>query len=96
MTRRRQLRDSKATRRVLTVLLTGARNIGGYTIWHLTGGSSGGVYVVLDRLEHNDPPWITAEWEVLPDGVDRPRRRYYRLTPWGRQRALRLLGLEES
>jgi len=39
------------------------------------------VYGVLDRLE--DAGWITARWEEQSSTANRPRRRYYRLTPTG-------------
>lgn len=39
------------------------------------------VFRVLDQLEVAG--WITASWEVLPGGQQRPRRRYYRLTGAG-------------
>ena len=39
------------------------------------------VYGVLDRLE--DAGWVTGEWEILEAEEQRPRRRFYRLTPTG-------------
>jgi hypothetical protein len=92
--RLRHIRADRKTRRVLTVLLTGATNIGGSTIWRLTGGMSGNVYLVLAWLEAADPPWVDTRWETVPEGEDRPRRRFYTLTPYGRIRAAKLLGLE--
>ncbi|MGR6922617.1 PadR family transcriptional regulator [[Actinomadura] parvosata] len=83
---------TKAMRRVLTVLLAGADRLTGLVISRLAGVGSGGVYVCLDRLE--TAGWVVGEWErPEPDG--RPRRRFYRLTPHGRARALELLGLRE-
>jgi DNA-binding PadR family transcriptional regulator len=51
------------------------------------------VYLVLARLERLG--WVTGEWEdpnPLPPGQG--RRRFYRLTPFGRERVLELLRLE--
>jgi PadR family transcriptional regulator PadR len=84
-----EIKPTRRTRRVLTALLTGAENIGGSTIWRLTGGSAGGVYVVLDRLECAG--WVTSDWEAgKPEGQ---RRRFYRLTPAGRTAAAEMLRL---
>lgn len=47
------------------------------------------VYGVLERLE--EWGWITGTWEDLSAGENRPRRRYYRLTPNGRIEAQKLV-----
>jgi len=39
------------------------------------------VYGVLDRLE--DRNWIEGSWEEQGPSSNRPRRRFYRLTPQG-------------
>jgi DNA-binding PadR family transcriptional regulator len=39
---------------------------------------SGSFYPHVRRLE--DVGWVYAEWEIVPDGADRPRRRFYYLT----------------
>lgn len=78
--------------RVLGVLLTDARDLNGLRIGQLARAGSGGVYICLDRLEMAG--WAVGEWE-FPEPVGRPRRRFYRLTPQGRARALELLGLRE-
>jgi PadR family transcriptional regulator, regulatory protein PadR len=84
------IKPNRQTRKVLTALLTGASNLGGGTIWHLTGGVSGRVYTVLTHLEAAG--WVTSEWE---DGWPGRRRRFYRLTPFGREKALDLLNLTQ-
>ena len=85
------IKPKRQTRKVLTVLLTGALNLSGGTIWYLTGGNAGRVYLVLAELERAG--WVTREREVVPFGEDRDRRRFYRLTPDGRQKAFDLLNL---
>jgi DNA-binding PadR family transcriptional regulator len=83
----------RAHRRVLLVLLTGASRLSGYPISRAGMVGSGHVYVVLARLEREG--WVESEWEAgeaLPNGG---RRRFYHLTPYGRTRALKVLGLED-
>ena len=43
--------------------------------------SSGSLYLAMVRLEDDG---LIAEADAPPDGGDDPRRRYYRLTPLGR------------
>jgi DNA-binding PadR family transcriptional regulator len=91
---RRHVRPWKPTRRdrrVLLVLLTGAGNLSGYPISRAAQVGSGQVYVSLARLEREG--WVDSDWGDGPPGR---RRRYYRLTPTGRVRALASLGLAES
>ena len=76
---------TRVNRRRLLVLLTDAANLGGSTIWRLAGGSAGWLYVFLAKLE--DAGLVTSEWEA-PEPLDRPRRRFYRLTPEGRAAAM--------
>lgn len=80
-------------KRVLAVLLTGAANLGNYTIWSLSGAGAH-TTVLLARLERCGA--VTSEWEVVPPTEDRPRRRFYRLTPEGRQWALDVLRLKDG
>jgi DNA-binding PadR family transcriptional regulator len=87
---RPEVKPTRRTRRVLLVLLTGASNLGGYTISHLAGVNSGLVYLTLDRLE--DAGWVTSDREERFDG--KPRGRFYRLSRQGRAKAIGLLGLE--
>lgn len=83
---------TKAMRRVLALLITGADRLSGLAISRLSGVGTGSVYVCLDRLEAAG--WVVGEWEVRAD--DAPRRRFYRLTPHGRARAMELLRLSKS
>lgn len=78
---------TRATRRVLLALLTGASNLSGYPLARAAQVGYGKVYVILARLEREG--WVT--------GVQASTgRRFYRLTPRGRFGALRMLGLEEG
>ena len=92
------IRLTRSNRRRLLVLLAGAANVGGSDVWRLAGGSSGHVYLVLARLEKAG--WVTSDWEetVPPHARWRadPRRRFYRLTPEGREAAMGALGLKEG
>jgi len=87
------VRLTRASRRRLLVLLADAANCGGSELWRLAGGSAGRLYIVLDRLE--DAGLVTGEWET-PEPQERPRRRFYRLTPEGRAAAMKALGLREG
>jgi len=80
------------TQDVLEVLLEAWKHgteLPGWQIIKLARRSGSAVFGALDRLE--DAGWITGEWETLPPGEDRPRRRYYRLTPNGVAAARRRL-----
>ncbi len=48
------------------------------------------VYGVLDRLE--DAGWITGRWEDRHPEANKPRRRFYRLTPTGVIEAKAIIG----
>jgi PadR family transcriptional regulator len=78
---------------VLTVLLEafedGGRELHGWAIMKATARSGPTVYGVLDRLE--DAHWITGRWEDHHPQPNRPRRRFYQLTPTGAVSAYRLL-----
>ena len=56
-------------------------NLHGWAIMKTTKRSGPTVYGVLDRLE--DRNWITGYWEDQDPGSNKPRRRFYRLTPEG-------------
>jgi DNA-binding PadR family transcriptional regulator len=86
---RPEIRPTRATRRVLLVLLTGGERLSGYPIGHLAGVSSGSVYVALARLERAG--WVTSEWEQNPPPGQRGRRRFYALTRSGRAKTIGLL-----
>lgn len=85
------VRLTRKNRRVLLVLLSGATDLSGYPICRAAMTGSGTVYYLLWRLE--DAGWVASEWGPVftDDGL---RRRFYRLTPYGRQQAYELLGLE--
>ena len=84
---------TRVNRRRLLALLTDAANLGGSTIWMLAGGSSGRVFIFLGKLE--TAGWVVSDWET-PEPGDRPRRRFYRLTPEGRAAAMTALKLKEG
>lgn len=51
------------------------------------GLPSGTIHPILARLEH-EYGWVTSHWEdIKPEDEGRPRRRYYRLTEDGAERA---------
>ena len=85
------IKPTRATRRVLLVLLTGAGRLSGYPVSRAAQVGSGHVYVVLARLEREG--WADSEWG--PES-EHGRRRFYRLTPRGRYYGLQMLGLEEG
>jgi PadR family transcriptional regulator, regulatory protein PadR len=70
---------------VLEVLLEAfddsRRELHGWAIMKATARSGPTVYGVLDRLE--DAHWITGRWEDHHPQPNRPRRRFYQLTPTG-------------
>jgi DNA-binding MarR family transcriptional regulator len=87
----RHRRAARRQRRVLLVLLTGASNLGGYTVCQAAQVGPGTFYPMMDRLERTG--WVTGRWEAVPAGEDRPRRRFYSLTLKGQMRARQMLGL---
>jgi len=78
---------------VLEVLLEAFDNdkqeLYGWAIIKAVARSGPTVYGVLDRLE--DVDWITSRWENHNPQPNKPRRRFYRLTPTGAVSAARLL-----
>lgn len=74
---------------ILDLLLRDLPEMSGFRICRETGLWSGTVYPILRELERRE--WIAGEWKPGPE----PRARFYRLTPWGRTRALALLGRYE-
>jgi DNA-binding MarR family transcriptional regulator len=77
---------------VLEVFLTDPGTVRyGLELGASTGLASGTIHPVLARLEAAG--WLDSEWEqVDPSSVGRPRRRFYRLTPVGVERARAALG----
>jgi PadR family transcriptional regulator, regulatory protein PadR len=61
----------------------------GYAIMRKAGLHGPSTYRCLDRLA--TAQLVEARWEILPLGDDRPRRRYYELSPDGVAVARRLL-----
>src|SRR5688572_22550592 len=58
----------------------------GLELCNAAGLASGTIHPILARLEGLG--WVTSEWEdVDPNEVGRPRRRYYRLSPDGIEKA---------
>jgi len=58
------------------------REIYGLEIAARTGLLPGTTYPILVRLERAD--WVTSRWETIdPHDEQRPRRRYYKMTPRG-------------
>jgi PadR family transcriptional regulator len=53
----------------------------GWAIMRATKRSGPTVYGILDRLE--DAGWVTGRWEDHNPEPNKPRRRFYRLTPDG-------------
>jgi PadR family transcriptional regulator, regulatory protein PadR len=84
-------RVARSHRRVLLVLLSGAPELGGYTIARAAMTGYGRVYGILARLERLG--WAESDRES-PEPLNRPRRRFYRLTGDGRLQALAALGLK--
>jgi DNA-binding PadR family transcriptional regulator len=82
---------TRATRRVLLALLSGASNLSGYPLARAAQVGYGKVYVILARLEREG--WADSDWG--PETAH-GRRRFYRLTTRGRYYALRTLGLEDD
>jgi PadR family transcriptional regulator, regulatory protein PadR len=68
----------------------------GLELARTVGLVNGTIYPLLARLERNR--WVESGWELIdPKQVGRPRRRYYKLTALGRERAAALeLSLDNS
>jgi DNA-binding PadR family transcriptional regulator len=83
---------------VLAALTDGGGGWYGLRIAGATALRTGTVYPLLTRLERAG--WVTATWEDKnsPDEKKDPgaRRKYYQLTPQGRENALRALRQREE
>ena len=86
-----RVRVGRRRRRVLLALFAGLETPGGFSLGHLAQVGPGTVYPFLAHLERAG--WVTSDWETVPPGEDRPRRRFYTLTPLGRAEGGRLLDL---
>lgn len=66
--------------------------LAGADIHSVTGLPSGTLYPILARFE--SAGWLKSEWEnVDPAEAQRPRRRYYSITPQGIAKASESLGV---
>ena len=85
------LRMTMQTQAVLRAFLANPeREIYGLEIAAHTGLLPGTTYPILVRLERAD--WVTSRWENIDTHDEqRPRRRYYKLTPDGIDNATREL-----
>src|SRR4051794_27099752 len=81
------LRMTMQTQVVLRAFLAAPESeIYGLEIAAHTGLLPGTTYPILVRLERAD--WVTSRWETIdPHDEQRPRRRYYKLTPHGAELA---------
>jgi PadR family transcriptional regulator PadR len=61
----------------------------GWAIMKGTTRTGPTVYKILERLESSG--WVTARWEEQAPDSNKPRRRFYRLTPRGTSKARTLL-----
>ena len=76
------------TQLVLRTLLTEpTQELYGLQICEQAGLPSGTIHPILARLER-EHGWLKSRWEdIKPEEEGRPRRRYYRLTEDGAERA---------
>jgi PadR family transcriptional regulator PadR len=78
-------RRTKTTARVLAAFLAAPGDEHyGLALVRATGLLSGTLYPILDRLVGDG--WLSARWET-DDATKGPRRRFYRITPLGREQA---------
>lgn len=63
----------------------------GYDLCKATGVRSGTMYPLLRRLLNAG--WLSDGWESQAEAVDRPPRRYYRMTAEGREMLASLVKL---
>lgn len=82
-----QPRMSAQTLKVLSALLSSTRDeLSGVDIGRETRLAPGTLYPILLRLERAG--WLESRWETeLPSTLGRPRRRFYRVTGLGAQKA---------
>lgn len=66
-----------------------ADELHGWAIMKATKRSGPTVYGVLDRLE--EMGWISGRWEDQNPEANKPRRRFYRISPTGEPSARELL-----
>jgi PadR family transcriptional regulator PadR len=76
------MRNTSTTRKVLAALPTDTTTtFYGYAIKKETGLPSGTLTPILGKLQNAG--WITYQWEPRVEGMQRPPRRYYRMTEFG-------------
>lgn len=80
-------------RKILDVLLSGEEQLTALNICQRADLWSGTVHPTLAKLERDG--WVESVWETSEPLPDRPRRRFYSLTPHGRTRILQALGRYE-
>lgn len=87
-----EVRLTQPSLRILaTFFREGQKQHSGADISRDLGIASGTLYPILYRLE--GVGWLESEWESIdPSEEGRPRKRFYRLTPIGRQKAKAALG----
>jgi PadR family transcriptional regulator PadR len=67
-----------------------AKEFSGAEIFKVTGIGSGTLYPLLARFEQ--VKWLASKWEKIdPSEEGRPRRRLYKITPHGQNRARQAL-----
>jgi DNA-binding PadR family transcriptional regulator len=88
----RDVRLSGPTLRLLKVFVEKPlERHSGAEIARITNIGSGTLYPILQRLENAG--WLKSEWEsVEPSEAGRPRRRLYKLTGQGQNKATQALG----
>jgi PadR family transcriptional regulator PadR len=74
---------------VLEAFLAADAELHGWAIIKASHRGGPTVYKILERLA--ELGWVTSRWEDRPTEPNKPRRRYYRLTGQGAQRAQALL-----
>jgi DNA-binding PadR family transcriptional regulator len=85
---------SPAAKQILYAMAQGPVYVYGLRLIELTGLPSGTVYPALRRLERDG--LVQSHWEQqsIADAERRPLRKYYKITPSGRQGLRR--GMEDS
>jgi PadR family transcriptional regulator PadR len=63
----------------------GGHELHGWAIIKASQRGGPTVYKILERLTEMD--WVTARWEDQPAELNKPRRRYYKLTGAGAAKA---------
>jgi DNA-binding PadR family transcriptional regulator len=85
MGNRKKHKPSRAERRVLLALLSGATNLSSYPLARAAQVRSGRALIILARLERQG--LVTGRAEENPPACQPGPRRFYSLTPAGREMA---------